>query len=417
MNIRLFGAIGLSLFVVQVTLAQDWPQILGPQRNGVAENESLFEEFHEDGLERLWKKSVGQGYAGPVLKDNSLIVFHRIGKEQICERLNADSGEEIWRVTFPATYQGGGVDSDLGPKAVPVIHDDKVILFDPTGQLYCLDFEDGTTLWNRATHTDYRAREGYFGAGSTPLVSDDKVIVNVGGQDAGLVAFQLEDGEEAWKAVSDQASYSSPILNADGTAVIAITRFKAVSVNVADGQVNFEVPFGMRGPTVNAAMPVLVDGHLLINAAYNVGAKWLRLEDDGEPTEVWANNDSYSSQYSTPLFKDGFFYGTAGREDFQDGSFRCVEAETGNVQWSKEMPVGHGILVGARILHVDCKGKLRIVAVNPKAFEEVYSMDLFPVPTRCIPAISRGRLFVRSNAFGPKGQLTCYAIGPDAKKE
>lgn len=414
---RLIGAICFTVVLSNLALSQDWPQILGPQRNGVAEGESLLKDWPKDNLEQLWEKSVGQGYAGPVVQDDSVVIFHRVDDQNVCERLNAQTGEEIWRVEFAAEYAGGGIDADLGPKAVPVIQDGAVVLYDPSGMLYCLEFETGAKRWERSALKDYRGREGYFGAGSSPLIADGKVIVNVGGREAALVAFGLDDGEEVWKSIDDQPSYSSPVLSADRQTVYAVTRFKAVSVNVADGKVNFEVPFGRRGPTVNAAMPVLVDGHLFVNAAYQVGARWLQLSEEGDPTVVWENDETFSSQYSTPLFSDGNFFGTAGREDFDNGTFRCFDAKSGEVKWKKAMPVGHSILVGKQIIHIDSQSQLRIIEASSEKYSEEYSTKLFDGPTRCIPALSRGRLFVRSNAVGNKGKLVCFVIGPDATEE
>lgn len=408
-----FPILILSILAVpERVTAQDWPQILGPQRNGVVENQSLLLDWPAEGLTRSWKKTVGQGYAGPIVQDDSVVIFHRVGKELVCERLSAATGDVIWKVSFPANYEGGGIDNDLGPKAVPLYHDGKVILYSPSGNLFCLNFEDGSTQWTRSALTEYKGREGYFGAGSSPVVAAGNVVVNVGGREAGLVAFRLSDGSESWKSVDDQASYSSPILSRDGEVVIAITRFKLVGVDARTGAVRFEAPFGKRGPTVNAAMPVLVNDHLLVTAAYQIGARWFRLaEDMNEIEEVWSNNDSYSSQFSTPVFHEGHFYGTAGREDSENGSFRCFEAKTGAVKWSVPMPVGHTLLVDGRLLHIDTRGKLHIIQTDPRKYREQYQTDLFPVPTRCLPAISNGRLFVRSNAMGPKGQLACFVIG------
>ncbi len=168
---------------------------------------------------------------------------------------------------------------------------------------------------------------------------------------------------------------------------------------------------------MNAAMPVLVDGGLFVNAAYKVGAKWLKLIAGDEPAVVWENDDTFSSQYSTPVFFEGHFYGTSGREDFKNGSFRCFEAATGIIKWAKEMPVGHTILVDGRILHVDFQGRMRVIQLDTEKYVEEYNTQLFDGPTRCIPAISRGRLFVRSNAKGDAGKLICFAIGPKAGVE
>jgi NAD(P)-dependent dehydrogenase (short-subunit alcohol dehydrogenase family) len=65
-----------------------------------------------------------------------------------------------------------------------------------------IEAEGGKQLWQRDTHTDFGAQPGYFGAGSSPIVVGDLVIVNVGGTkvagkkaDCGVVAFRLDSGE------------------------------------------------------------------------------------------------------------------------------------------------------------------------------------------------------------------------------
>jgi outer membrane protein assembly factor BamB len=67
---------------------------------------------------------------------------------------------------------------------------------------------DGTLHWQRKTHEDFEALEGYFGAGSTPLVEAGRIIVNVGGAKAGagVVAFDLKTGRDLWKATQERAN-------------------------------------------------------------------------------------------------------------------------------------------------------------------------------------------------------------------
>ena len=116
--------------------------------------------------------------------------------------------------SFPAIYRGG-VDPDLGPRCVPVVRGDRVIVYGAAGDLHAVAVDDGRTLWSRQLGTDYRADEGYFGAGSTPLVVDSLVIVAVGGQpDAGLVAVGLDDGKTRWAAIDSEAAYASPVTDA-----------------------------------------------------------------------------------------------------------------------------------------------------------------------------------------------------------
>ena len=389
----------------------DWPQINGPNRNGVASPEEKLNEKWPAKLIPVWKHNVGSGFAGPAVTDDQLIIFHRPDSDYLCESLDPRTGTVNWSRTLECMYAGGGPDGDTGPKCVPVIDGDLVFLFGTDGGLFCLSAKDGKTVWKTNVQQKYRSPPGYFGSGSTPLIAGDKLIVNVGGKSAGVVAFEKTSGKEIWKSVDDRASYSSPIIANAGAQqlLICVTRLNLVGLNPADGKVLFETPFGVRGPSANGAMPLALGEFLFVNAAYGVGAKYFRIQPDGLKM-IWGNDSSYSSQYSTPVNLQGKLYGTAGREDFRNGSLRCVDAATGNVDWKKDFPVGHCILVRDQILFLDCQGRLRIVKANPKAYEELASFQLFG-SARAMPALNNGILYARSNARRGNGTLIAVQVG------
>ena len=273
----MLGACGFP----NVNLRADWPQILGSNRDAIAVNETLLDTWPDDGPKQLWSHDVGEGYAGPAVKDGRLIVFHTVGREQLVEALDAATGEPIWKTSLPLNYRGGGPDPDRGAKCVPLIHEDRVYLFDAGGFLYCLDLSDGQEIWNRDTSKDFKAPLGYFGAGSTPIIVAGKLLLNVGGDEAAVVAFDPATGKTLWQSYDDRASYSSPTVMkiGDQTVAVFVTRLHCLGLNPDDGKVLFELPFGQRGPTVNGAMPVIVDDHVFINSAYNIGGRWVGVSE------------------------------------------------------------------------------------------------------------------------------------------
>lgn len=410
----ILGLTILTFLLAPPCLAQDWPQINGPDRNGVALDEKLdTARWPAESLAPTWSHPVGQGFSGPVVKAEKVIIFHRPRKDYLCEALNATTGKAIWNRTLPAVYRGGGPDGDLGPKATPIIDDNRVYLLGTGGELYCLDLADGKTIWKRNIQLEYKSPPGYFGSGSTPIIHDGKLIVNVGGREAAVVAFDKTNGKEVWKSFDDRASYSSPVVGKikGQPTILMITRLHFIGLSPENGQVLFKTKFGVTGPSVNGAMPLFQDGKVFINSAYGVGAKWIDIRS-GKLDIIWENDDSFSSQYSTPILIDGYLYGTAGREDFRNGSFRCVEAETGRVKWSKSgVPVGHAFLVGSQILLLDSEGYLHAINPSPNRFELAKKVMLFDSPARSIPAISNGKLYARSNSGGRNGELGCFQIG------
>ena len=84
------SAFGLGLNVVLMVagaslMAQDWPQFLGPQRNGQYDGPALARRWPGGVPPELWRRSVGAGFAGPVVADARLVLFHRIGGEEVLE--------------------------------------------------------------------------------------------------------------------------------------------------------------------------------------------------------------------------------------------------------------------------------------------------------------------------------------------
>ncbi|MDA1051317.1 MAG: PQQ-binding-like beta-propeller repeat protein [Planctomycetota bacterium] len=390
--------------------AGDWPQILGPSRSGQAQDEPVIPKWPASGPKQVWSYPVGQGFAGPAVVGNRVIVFHRDRDAERVEALDAATGKSVWKTDFPATYVGT-VNPDFGPRCVPLIHGDRVYVFGAAGDLHCVSLSDGAKRWTREAYRDFGGDEGYFGAGSTPIVAAGKLIVNVGGSGAGFVAFDLDTGQTAWQATDEAASYSSPTLAMVGgqTHAVFVTRLNAVSIDPSNGKVRFRFPFGRPGTTVNGATPLVFDDYLFVSSSYGVGANLSQINGDGVK-ELWANDNVMSSQYSTCVYRDGFLYGTHGREDYRNGVLRCFEAKTGKVKWTVPgFGVAHTILVGDQLVLLDVEGKLRLAEVNSDSYRELASAEISTNVTRSLPALSSGKFYFRDNGSSG-GKLICLEL-------
>lgn len=386
----------------------DWPQILGPNRDGVAQGEATPQPWPEEGPPQVWSTPVGEGFAGPAVAGNQVLIFHRFGKEERLTAVAAQTGEVQWQQKFPATYSGG-YNPDSGPRCVPLIHGGRVYLFGAAGDLRCLELETGQPRWSVDAYGKFAGDEGYFGVGSTPIVAGNRLIVNVGGRNAGIVAFDLENGEAVWKKTREGASYSSPTLAQIGgrTAVVFVTRLNAVALDPTNGNVLFQFPFGRKGPTVNAAVPLVVGDRLFVSASYGIGAKLARIRETGSEI-VWENLSSMASQYTTCVHRAGFLYGTHGREDGPRGELRCLELATGEVRWkTRDVGVAHTILVNERLLVLNTEGELFLVEADPSAYRLLAQASLSGSTTRALPALANGLLYLRDSRT-----LRCFRLSP-----
>ncbi|MGO8748989.1 MAG: PQQ-binding-like beta-propeller repeat protein [Thermoguttaceae bacterium] len=386
--------------------AGDWPQMLGPHRNGEAVGEPAWRTWTKPELTSLWKRPVGSGFAGVAVSKGTVVLFHRIEERELVEALDALTGRNLWKSDFPAKYSPSYTEDD-GPRAVPVVDRNRVYAYGAQGDLRCLDLPSGKEIWGRNLFEEFNSKnpshgeppEGYFGFASSPLVEGDRILVNAGGdaKRSGIVAFAADTGKLLWQATGERASYASPVAVTVGGVrhVIFVTRLNVVSLNPEDGSERFRFPFGKLGPTVNAANPVVFDEHLLVTASYGIGAALAKIGPDGASV-VWRDRDILASQYTTCVEKDGILYGIHGRQDGPPAELRCFDPMARKILWS-EPSFGYATLLrnGDRFLAIKTDGELVLAAVNPNKYEELARSRVTDATIRALPALSDGRLFVR----------------------
>ena len=391
------------------TPAADWPQILGPTRNGVAAaGETPPVAWGALGPKFLWDLEVGRGFAGVAIADKTAYLFHRVDDEEVVAALDIATGKPQWTSKSPVRYVSG-ISSDDGPRCTPIVVGDKLVVFGVAGNLRCLDRATGKELWSRETWREYKAPEGYFGAGSTPLVHDGRVIVNVGGpKGACVVAFALNDGKTLWQTGDDQASYSTPVVMKVGNQerIVVVARLHCLLLDPATGKEFARMPFGARGPTVNAATPLILDDKLFLTASYGIGAMLVNVSDTKlEP--VWKSDELLSSQYTTPVMHKGLLFGLHGRQDVGSAELRCVDPANQKVLWSEpRFGAGHLLLIGDSILAITTDGKLTLLRASGEKYEKLAQATLTQDTVQALPAYSNGLLLFRDT-----GKLYCFDLG------
>lgn len=408
-------ALPLAMLVVAgmsaMARAGEWPQILGPARNGrAAADERLAEAWPAGGPRIVWQRPVGSGYAGVAVAAGRMILFHRERDAEVVEALDAATVQPLWKHDHPTRFrpQVGGGD---GPLCVPLVHDGRVIAFGAQGVLRCLDAATGRLLWLRDTHGDFGAPEGYFGAGSTPLVAGGHVIVNVGGskRDAGIVAFSLDTGETVWTKTSEPASYAAPVVaTINGVDhVLIVTRYACLLLEPESGEIRWQFPFGQRGPTVNAATPlVFPDGHLLVTASYGIGSVYAAF-DAASVTKRWEGTDGLATQYCTPIAAGDHVFCIDGRDDVPPADLVGVDLRTGRTAW-REANFGYGTLLAAdgKLLAAKTDGELVLMTATPTGVSVLARARPLAGTVRALPALAAGRLYLRDDTT-----LTCLDVG------
>jgi outer membrane protein assembly factor BamB len=384
----------------------DWPQFLGPTRNGVSPETGLMKTWPAKGPPVVWQRDVGEGFSGPVVAGGRLVLFHRVGDEEVVECLDAATGKAHWKTATPTDYLDS-YGKGNGPRATPLIAGGKVYTLGVDGLLQCLNLADGKKVWRRELHKDYEVRRGFFGVATSPLLEGDRLLVNVGGRGAGVVAFDKDSGKEAWKATDHGASYSSPVAaTIDGMRhLLFFTREGVVSLDPASGAVRFSKRWRARiDASVNAAAPVVVGDHVFVTASYRTGALLLRVKKDGAD-EVWKGDNVLSSHFTTPAYHNGHLYGFDGRQE-TGTSLRCVDFKSGKVAWTKEgFPCGPIIVADGHLIILSEDGDLVLVEATSDAYREKSRAKVLGSPCRALLALADGRLYGRDGR-----KLVCWKL-------
>ena len=395
--------------------AHDWPQFLGPQRNGVYSGPPLAASWPSGGPRKVWQISIGSGFAGPVVSGDRLILFHRVKDEEVVDALDARSGAPRWHAAYKTTYRDD-FGFDEGPRAVPVVARNRVYTFGAEGQLHAFDLATGQIAWTIDTMRRFGVRKGFFGAAGSPLVEDGRVIANVGGRDgakgAGIVAFNADTGAVLWTSTDHEASYSSPASATFGgrKAAVFFTRQGLVALEQSTGAVLFQRAWRSRSQaSVNAATPLVVGDLVFVSASYETGAALLRVKDNAL-TEVWSSDEVMSNHYATSVVHNGYLYGFHGRQEFNP-SFRAVELSTGKVQWSMDrFHAGTVTLAAGKLLILRETGELILADASPQAFRPLARAQILPPTLRAHPALADGFLYVRNSDTNGHDVLACFDL-------
>jgi outer membrane protein assembly factor BamB len=377
--------------------AGDWPQWLGPDRNGSsAEKVAAW----KDAPKVVWHFPVGAGHSGPVVADGKVFLHSKgDGETEVVACYDAGSGKEIWSKSYPrAAFTS---EFGVGPRATPAVAGKKVYTFGVTGVLSCFDVDDGKLVWQVDTLKDFKGTNPHFGMSSSPLVEDGKVFINVGAKGASIVAFDAADGKVAWKALDDGASYSSPIVfeRDKQRQLVFLTAAGLVSLKPSDGTVFWKFPI-VDLLFESSTTPVLV-GDYLLASSITYGSVGLKLGADGsKPTaeKEW-KNDKLTCYFATPVAvgKDNVLMVT-GSLLLQQANLQCVESKTGKVLWTRPK-VGkyHAALLRTgddKLLMLEEAGNLVLVDPNPEKYVELARSKVCG-QSWAHPALAKGKLYVR----------------------
>lgn len=383
--------VGLVLLLASPLPGSDWPGFLGMKQNG-SSGEKIGTPRKDPKI--LWKIEANEGFSSPVIVQNHAYLFQREGNQESLAKVKLLTGKVIWKKSFPTSYQDD-FGKGNGPRSTPSCNAGRIFTLSPTGVLRALETETGNSLWELDILTKYEGAKGFFGVGTSPLAVDQKVFVMAGGKKAGVICLDAKTGQELWASTPFPASYSSPV--AWGNSLAIIHRQGLAILDQNSGKTQFFTPFRSRyDASVNASNPIFWGDHVFLTSSYGTGG--LLLKKDGDQLQkVWANDQSLSCHFSTPIFKDGILYGYHGRQE-AGTQLRAIEALTGKVLWETEEQ-GSGNLLSTQnhLITLSENGVVRAFDYSREKTKPVFEVKVFNGLCRTPLAISQGILLGRDS--------------------
>ena len=391
-----------------IAAAGDWPQWLGPTRDGVSpEKVAAWKEPPRRG----WAVSVGQGHSSPVVAGGKVFLHAQVRGQDAEEvtAYDAASGKRLWSKSYPRSAFESKFGT--GPRATPCIAGGKLYTFGVTGVLSCFEADGGQEVWRVDTLKEFKAPNLFFGVSSSPLIDGDNVLGMVG-TGATVIAFDKDKGQVRWKSLSDAASYASPMVVGTGKdrQVIFVTQKGVASLNPADGSQYWKVPM-VDVLNESSTTPVKV-GDLLLASSVTFGSIGVRLESkEGKPAaaEAW-KNPKLTCYFATPVAVGAdHVYMVTGAIVPPQATLYCVEAKSGKPLWQKDK-VGryHATLLRTgddKLLMLDDAGNLILIDPSREGYRELARAKVCGV-TWAHPALAGGRLYVRDEK-----ELICLKLG------
>jgi outer membrane protein assembly factor BamB len=375
---------------------QDWPQWLGPRRDGSID--AAIPPWSGP-LQAAWRRDVGEGHSSPIVADGKVFLHSKgDGNQEVVTAWDI-SGKELWRSSYSRPPYSNIFGN--GPRATPAWADGKLYTLGVTGLLYCWDAGSGKELWHADLLAKFAAKNLFFGTSASPLVQGDLVYVMPGGKEGAMAALDAKTGEVRWKCGTEAASYASPMMTSIGgkDLVVFLTAEGVVGVDAAGGQEYWRVPLKDR-LNESSTTPVRI-GNLLFASSVTVGSIGIKLSaESGKPAaeQVWKNPE-LTCYFGTPVEFDGLLYVVTGQATLTNASasLHCVDPKTGKVLWTKgKVGQYHATLLRTRdkLLMLEEQGDLVMFRPSAEKYDEVCRSRLCG-RTWAHPAWAGGVLYIR----------------------
>lgn len=384
-----------------------WLQWGGPRRNFTVETTGLAASWPASGPKKLWERALGEGHSSILAEGGRLYTMYRpLGplsmirrsQQEIVAAIDASNGRTVWEHSYDAPTSGLDLSQGSGPHSTPLIVGDRLFVVSSRLEIIALDKQTGTRRWIHDLPKELGAPLDGRGYSSSPLAYGSTVIIPAGGAGASVVAFNQQTGAIAWKGGSFPVGPASPILiNVDGQDQLVVSGAnEIVGVNPTNGAVLWTHP-SRTDYGLNISTPVWGEGNLLfLSAAYNNGARLLKLAQSGGKTTVqqlWMQN-RMRVHIGTVIRLGDFAVGSSG--DFGPCPTVAIDVKTGQILWqSRDFARSTFLHADGKLIVMDEDGTIGLATATRQGLTVLARASILTNRAWTTPTLVGTRLYVR----------------------
>ncbi|MEN6641165.1 MAG: PQQ-binding-like beta-propeller repeat protein [Armatimonadia bacterium] len=389
----------VACFCCTMAVAADWPNFLGPTRNGLAPDTGINKNWAAKPPQELWRVPMhDDGFAGPCVADGKVFIIDHEGAQDIVRAFGFGDGKQVWEFAYPDTDKpnyGFG-------RSTPVFSDGKLYVAGRLGQLLCLEAATGKPVWGKNLMRDFQGQKPQWDYSGSPLIDGDRLIICCGGP-ASVACLDKNTGNPIWTGGNqDAAGYTSPIPATilGQKQYVVTTGSYVIGVDAATGKLAWAVPWENKCK-VNASQPMVEGDYVFITSGYGIGCALYQITANG-PVERWRSRD-ISAHFSSPIYYGGYLYSNS-----DPGNLVCMSPATGEVAWKQGGFEKGGLVIvdGVIIALTGRDGDLVMATAQATGYQELGRLKA-PLGGQSwtAPIVADGKLLIRN-----KSALACLDL-------
>jgi outer membrane protein assembly factor BamB len=392
-----------------------WAQWGGPHQDFKADCKGLAAEWPDDGPKKIWTQKLGQGYSAIVTDGDRLYTMYRADEKEIVVALDAKSGERAWEYKYDApVHEGHVVVFGTGPRATPLVYDNRVYAIGVAGKMNCLDCKTGKLIWSQDLWgDDFGGTFLNHGYASSPIGYKNLIIAMVGGKGHSIVAFDKKSGKIAWKKHDFENSYSTPkLVKVDGEdQLLCFMATEIAAIDPQTGDLQWSLPHENQWKQ-NITLPIWDEkDHLLFITSMGPGSKGLKLTHNGKKTEVteaWANK-KVGVHHTNAIQVGDCVYTSTGGAGGGPSLFYAVDIKTGKTKWKERgFSKANCLYADGKLIVLDEDGNLGLVEPSAEKFKIIAQTPLLSKVSWTVPTLVGTTLYIRD-----QNEVVALDLGKD----